>query len=217
MASEKWIVDSFRKRGWRCLSCFLPSWSRSHRRLAAPGQNRALCSIFHKGLSRKVGAGIPGMTTVDRAWPAFLTRGRGTSVGKVFTVSMLKRFLDDASGYRLCRAHPGLSEIEYQGRLLPPPTRLGGGYRFHGLTPTAKCGRRIRGLLEPPGWRPGNCHLKILSAWQCCDLGPHSSPGGWASAGKGFVFSILKCFLGEPSEYTLCWARPGLSEIENQR
>ena len=25
----------------------------------------------------------------------------------------------------------------------------GGGYRFHGLTPTAKCGRRIRGLLEP--------------------------------------------------------------------
>ena len=26
---------------------------------------------------------------------------------------------------------------------------------FHGLTPTAKCGRRIRGLLEPPGWRPG--------------------------------------------------------------
>ena len=26
---------------------------------------------------------------------------------------------------------------------------------FHGLTPTAKCGRRIRGLLEPPGWRFG--------------------------------------------------------------
>ena len=26
---------------------------------------------------------------------------------------------------------------------------------FHGLTPTAKCCRRIRGLLEPPGWRFG--------------------------------------------------------------
>ena len=35
--------------------------------------------------------------------------------------------------------------------------------RFHGLTPTAKCGRRIRGLLEPPGWRPGIIIQKILS------------------------------------------------------
>ena len=25
------------------------------------------------------------------------------------------------------------------------------------------CRRRIRGLLEPPGWRPGDNHLKILS------------------------------------------------------
>ena len=25
-----------------------------------------------------------------------------------------------------------------------------GGIRFHGLTPTAKCGRRVRGFLEPP-------------------------------------------------------------------
>ena len=57
----------------------------------------------------------------------------------------------------------------------------GWGYRFHGLTPTAKCGRRIRGLLEPPGWRPGDCHLKFLSAWQCCDLGE----SGEAAVGVG--------------------------------
>ena len=44
-----------------------------------------------------------------------------------------------------------------------PPRRCGGGWAagdfsescFHGLTPTAKCGRRICGLLEPPGWCPG--------------------------------------------------------------
>ena len=44
-----------------------------------------------------------------------------------------------------------------------PSRRCGGGCLagdfsescFHGLTPTAKCGRRICGLLEPPGWRPG--------------------------------------------------------------
>ena len=44
-----------------------------------------------------------------------------------------------------------------------PSRRCGGGCLagdfsescFHGLTPTAKCGRRICGLLKPPGWRPG--------------------------------------------------------------
>ena len=44
-----------------------------------------------------------------------------------------------------------------------PSRRCGGGCLagdfsescFHGLTPTAKCGRRICGLLEPLGWRPG--------------------------------------------------------------
>ena len=35
-----------------------------------------------------------------------------------------------------------------------------GAIGFHGLTPTAKCGRRIRGLLEPPGWRPGTILFK---------------------------------------------------------
>ena len=44
-----------------------------------------------------------------------------------------------------------------------PSRRCGGGCLagdfsescFHGLTPTAKCGCRICGLLEPLGWRPG--------------------------------------------------------------
>ena len=44
-----------------------------------------------------------------------------------------------------------------------PSRRCGGGCLagdfsescFLGLTPTATCGRRICGLLEPPGWRPG--------------------------------------------------------------
>ena len=37
----------------------------------------------------------------------------------------------------------------------------GWGRRFHGLTPTAKCGRRIRGLSRIPGWRPGDDYLSI--------------------------------------------------------
>ena len=32
---------------------------------------------------------------------------------------------------------------------------------IHGLTPTAKCGRRIRGFLEPRAGAPGDYHLKI--------------------------------------------------------
>ena len=40
---------------------------------------------------------------------------------------------------------------------------------FHGLTPTAKCGRRIRGLLEPPGWRPGTI-LFLSPLGKCLSL-----------------------------------------------
>ena len=44
----------------------------------------------------------------------------------------------------------GLSSFAQRSYVLSPPTRLGGeAALFHGLTPTAKCGRRIRGLLEP--------------------------------------------------------------------
>ena len=46
---------------------------------------------------------------------------------------------------------------------------------FHGLTPTAKCCRRIRGLLEPPGWRSGErCCRRLLGPFsmglraKCC-------------------------------------------------
>ena len=42
---------------------------------------------------------------------------------------------------------------------------------FHGLTPTAKCGRRIRGLLEPPGLDPGDYHYNNPIPQQCCGLG----------------------------------------------
>ena len=45
---------------------------------------------------------------------------------------------------------------------------------------------------------------------------PNFSPGGWTSAGKVFVFSILQRFWGEPSGYRLRWVRPGLFEIEPQ-
>ena len=40
--------------------------------------------------------------------------------------------------------------------------------------------------------------------------------GGWASAGKVFVFGILQRYFGEPSGYRLSWPRLGLLGIEHQ-
>ena len=52
-----------------------------------------------------------------------------------------------------------------------PPTRLGGWRpgsfdlaNIHGLTPTAKCGRRIRGLLEPRAGARGIVLMSIVAA-----------------------------------------------------
>ena len=57
-------------------------------------------------------------------------------------------------------------------RLLPPPTRLNSNTNpIHGLTPTAKCCRRFAARLEPPGWRPGDYHGKILSPGSVLVLG----------------------------------------------
>ena len=96
---------------------------------------------------------IEGLTRISH-------RGGWASAGKVFVFSMLQRFLGEPSGYKLRWARLDLLGIEHQGRLLPPPARLGGWScpfpmaraclrpARPRLTPTAKCGRRIRGLLE---------------------------------------------------------------------
>ena len=47
-------------------------------------------------------------------------------LGIVFVFSILQRFFGEPSGYKLCWARLGVLGIEHQGRLLPPPTRLGG-------------------------------------------------------------------------------------------
>ena len=50
-----------------------------------------------------------------------------------------------------------------RGEVLSPPTRLDSDAElFHGLTPTATCGRRLGGFLEAPGWRPGDYLLKAV-------------------------------------------------------
>ena len=67
---------------------------------------------------------------------------------------------------------PQLGGAALRGEVLSPPTRLDyNAELFHGLTPTAKCGRRIRGLLEAPGWRcgdhtPSNCRPCVVSCFQ---------------------------------------------------
>ncbi len=48
------------------------------------------------------------------------------------------------------------------------------------LTPTAPCGRRFRGLLEPPGFRPGIIYFKSVAPPTSRGIG--DSRSHWAHA-----------------------------------
>lgn len=72
---------------------------------------------------------------------------------------LLDRRSSIVSSYHLhCRAKTANASVFLRIRQeFPPAFRL-----FHGLTPTTICCRRIRGSLEPSGWRPGTVFYNIL-------------------------------------------------------
>ena len=119
-------------------------------------------------------------------------------LGIVFVFSILHRFLGEPSAYRLRWAPPGPFEIEHQGGLLPPPSRLGGTIPFS------------------MGLRPRLSADAAFAAYSNPGLAPRDYSMNPVPLGIVFVFSILHRFLGEPSAYRLRWAPPGPFEIEHQ-
>ena len=81
---------------------------------------------------------------------------------------------------------PQLGGLALRGGVLPPPSRLDSNAElFHGLTPTAKCGRRIRGLLEPPGWRFGGIIHQVIVAPAWCPVFRDTAAGSAGASGRG--------------------------------
>ena len=79
-------------------------------------------------------------------------------LGIVFVFSILQRYLGEPSGYRLRWACLGSNTRDDCCRRLRGSGD--GAIGFHGLTPTAKCGRRIRGSTRTPGLAPGDYLFK---------------------------------------------------------
>ena len=65
-------------------------------------------------------------------------------------------------------------------------------------------------------WQHPDCTAETQSGAGGCGRARISHRGGWASAGKVFVFGILQRYFGEPSGYRLRWPRLGLLGIEHQ-
>ena len=109
---------------------------------------------------------------VPQACPAGLAAGHPQFTRWSSSAGHPATFFGEHSGYRLRWARRGLFEIEHPRWLLPPPTRLGlWGIVFHGLTPTAKCGRRLRGLTGTRGLAPGTVYPIIDGPTLCRDSG----------------------------------------------
>ena len=108
------------------------------------------------------------MTHGNRNGSASLSRRLGRGAPPVYQMEFICRtssdFFGELSGYRLCRARPGLFAIEHQGGLLSPPTRLGGVAVSMGLRPRLSAAAAFAAYWNPRVGARGIISLRIVGA-----------------------------------------------------